>query len=248
MQISLCAHQSDSTFRRHELSFSMTNAMSHTFFKNYNGVSTSAQGRQIVTVNPEGGLLFKEAFGKAIPGYATQIKVVYSLGLSNQVRLETGIGYLLIGSIMDFSNGRSSLKYAYHIFQGSLDIPLHVKIKKQLKKGWFSCVLGPHFLIPLHQFSQIKVPTTYYMAEHTYSNHQRYAASDISYYSSMGFDIKMGYEHLISHKASIDIGPIFSFTNLVLFSKERIRDYNDMGVRPFAYYIGLDVAINLGLK
>jgi hypothetical protein len=46
----------------------------------------------------------------------------------------------------------------------------------------------------------------------------------------------------------VDIGPIVSFDNLFYFNKQIKNAYGFYQSRPYQYYIGLDVAVNFGMK
>ena len=51
----------------------------------------------------------------------------------------------------------------------------------------------------------------------------------------------------LSKNTSISVGPAIDFFQLLQFHNNDLIS-NDSGYHPYQYYIGLDVAINFGLK
>jgi hypothetical protein len=262
----------DSTFQRHQFSVSLTNAMSHEFYKNTNATSLNApypyngQSNPYIPGYAGGGYptygsVPAYQLGTSIPLYTLHLSVQYSLGISPHVRLETGIGYLLQGFNYQFriTSAQEQVLLAdsavpfpsfnHYLFTGSVTVPVHIKFMKPLKKnGAFTCTLGLNFILPVHSFERFDFLETDGLAAYSTSYHHLYSKAAISAYASGGLDMKMGYEKKLSNSLAMDIGPMVSFNNLFYFSKQLNNDYSFYQSRPYQYYIGLDVAFIFGMK
>jgi hypothetical protein len=265
----------DSTFQRQQFSFSVTNAASHEFYKDPNTTSLTAPYPYNVTPSlygpgsisggygsyPSYGSVPAYQFGTSIPLYALHLSVKYSLGISSHIRLETGIAYLLQGFTYQFritsaqeqqllaDSAAPFPSFNHYLFTGSITVPVHIKFLKPLKKkGAFTCTLGLNFLMPVHSFEKFSFFETDGLAAYSTSYHHMYSRAATSAYASGGIDMKMGYEKKLSNSLAMDIGPIVSFNNLFYFSKQLNNAYSLYQARPYQYYIGVDIAFNLGLK
>ncbi len=250
------ASKPDSTFQRHQLSFSMMNGMSHEFFD---------QGQALTTSNVRynsNALFYNEGLdptlyypvGNIQPNYALKLQIAYSLGLSHIARLEVGFSYLLSGysfknAITDtfaIVSGVDRFDSRYYI--GALQIPVQVKLSKQINKGSFTCKIGPVFSINIHEFAKVYNRIENSSAQPDVNTNHLYSLREINNQASMGARLKMAYEMKLTKLAFLEIGPEISFNNLVYFSQSTENQYKQVKSRPYDYYIGLDVAVNLNLK
>ena len=231
---SCLASKTDSLFQRHQISISLTNAMSHLFYKDYDPTkvnNSSSTSSNLVT----------------FPNYGMHLNIKYSVGVSEFIRIETGIGYKLCGVTVNFIfdnyyySRESGTIYSYG---GDITIPIHVKFIIPLKKGAFTSTLGPMFDIPIHNVSRV----TNYMVDHKplpdHTYNTTFTSEQTSWNASMGFDLKMGYEKQLARNISLDICPIVNFSNLLIFYSKNEQS----NIRPYRYYIGLDLSFNFGLK
>ena len=236
---SLCfAGKIDSTFQRHQLSFSLTNAMSGQFLDGRHGLCTKI-------VENHFGL--GGSTNKFLPNYSVRLNFNYNLGLSSHFRLETGVGYLLAGqtSVNEYPSEAVLYQYKEFYYLGQFTLPLYMKYIKKTTKGAFTTTFGPCFYIPInfldHRFD-------FNVASDAIATHGAFDSGNISYLSTMGLDLKLGYEKKIQHNLSITVGPFISFSNLILLDRNLGNQYTESYYRPYQYYIGLDVAVNLCLK
>ena len=88
------ASKTDSTFQRHQISFTITNAISHEFLAGPNWEPT-INHVHVSQVYQDGPSMNS---AKYLPNYALHLQINYSIGLSKLIRIETGIGYLLQGA------------------------------------------------------------------------------------------------------------------------------------------------------
>ena len=223
------ASRTDSLFQRHQISFALTNAMSQQFFNGPSGPTVTHKNYQIP------GYLGSVQF---LPLNALHLKLDYSIGITRNIRIETGLGYLLEG--MTLTGGfEDDQMYGFPVFGSmyidKLTFPIHIKLIKPVGKGIFTCTLGPSFTVPIDFFFAPKLPYD--------ENNALYDPWSPSH-SSLGFDLKMGYEKRIRKNILINVGPIVNFSDLVFFSKRLNQIYTKTQYRPYQYYIGFDVAFN----
>jgi hypothetical protein len=265
------ASETDSLFQRHQFGISMTNGMSHEFYKNSHGTSLNSPlpYNGFLNQSPIGSGGIYPSYGSvpiyqtgvSVPLYSLHLELKYSLGLSTHVRLETGIGYLLQGFTYQYRHTpqqeeiliqdsiKSGTNFNHYLFNGSITIPVHIKFMKPLKKkGDFTCTVGLNFLVPVHTSERYTFLETAGIPAYSASYHQIYTKTAINSFAGGGIDLKMGYEKKLNRLLSVDIGPIVSFDNLFYFNKQIKNAYGFYQSRPYQYYIGLDVAVNFGMK
>jgi hypothetical protein len=224
------AGKTDSTFQRHQISFSVTNAMSQQFFDGPHGPTIRLYNNDWFYTN----FLY-------LPNYTLHLRLNYSLGISKHIRIETGIGYMLQGITMKgaYSGEVDFESYTGYSYTGEFTIPIHAKFAKPIGKGAFTCTVGPDLYLPVIYFIR---KTQINGGQEANISSQIFTSSSTLYQSSIGFALKMGYEKRINHKLSVDMGPVVNFSNLLFLSKQINQMY--ASDRPYQYYIGLDVAFN----
>ena len=243
------ASKTDSTFQRHQISFTITNAVSHEFLagRNWEPTINYVHVSQVYQDGPSMNS------AKYLPNYALHLQINYSIGLSKLIRIETGIGYLLQGASLSCKYIENQnlfiLNGAYneYLYQGSLTVPIHIKFTKPLHNGTFTCTLGPGFTLPVHTFYTLKDYAVNGQSQPDRSSHQAYNSQTIAYFSSIAAYLKMGYEKNLAPNITMDIGPAVNFSNLILLDENLWNTYGASRYRPFQYYIGLDVAFNFGM-
>ena len=247
------ASNADSLFQRHQISFSVSNGMSHEFLNDPSG-KTSTSSILIYTGNPMGSSNYQ-----FLPGYALYFNILYSLGISRFLRIETGIGYLLQGLVIKFryleDGFGPNLLYinqqgseTINEYDGSISVPIHMKMRMAVRGGYLTCTIGPNFFIPTNFRQKI---SNYYIngiPQPDNTLHQKYDMQTIAYNSSVGLDLRVGYEIHLNKKSSLDIGPLINFENLIFIDKNLKNYYTNLQYRPYRYYVGLDVAVNFGLR
>jgi len=184
-----------------------------------------------------------------LPNYSVHFKFEYSVGISKSIRLETGVGYLMQGLTIKYTltNQSNTLSSTSYCFIGDISIPLYVKYIKNLSNGAYIFTFGPNVILPTNQIYTTKDVVSDGASEPSQNGHQRFSSNAIANYSSLGFDLKMGYEKELTKAISIDICPIINFTNLFPFQYNKPY-FNGQIPDIIQSYIGLDVAINFGLK
>ncbi len=238
------AKKTEPIFQRHIISVSVTNGVSDAFYNGMHGPTRFV----IVAPDPSTGYNHVDIYK---PGYAFAGNVKYSFGVSQLLRIETGIGYTLQELIyfQGEKNPNAPYNYGsgfiYTYYKGSFTIPIHAVLKEHLKKGWLSIKLGPNFIMPINDFYSTDNPNIPLRSWH---NHYTYNVADMSENASLGFDLKIGYEIQMSRTSTVEIGPLCNFTNLVLFHRDIYNTSMINGRQLFRYYAGLDVAFNFGLK
>ncbi len=239
----------DSLFHRNQISFSVANGVSQEFMSDPNSKPTT-----VFNYSPAitGGLYRIYTQEKYQPLYAIHLQMRYSYGISNLLRIETGISYLLCGSLIklsyngDFASGYEQITENYYSYTGSIIIPIELKLSKAMRHGVFTCTLGPQFTLPVHSFQHIKDNMVNDTLQPDIKTHERYKTSLTKQFSTLGFDLKLGYEKKLNNNASINIGPVIDFFNLVYFHNNNDILSNSSGYHPYQFYAGVDVAVNFG--
>lgn len=226
----------DTLVQRHQITISMTNGLSQQFFGGMHKKVTNA------TLHDPTGLIFYY-----LPMYAMQFQLGYSVGISRYFRIETGLGYLLGGSLIkerSVDPTSPSVDLAIYRYEGALTIPVHVKFAKFFSKGVFTTSFGPDFTLPVHTF--FPQNSGYFDGQTVPSNngHIRYSRIDIKSNACMGLYLKMGYEWRFSGKvlSAINIGPVVDFYRIASFGRPySYSSFDDY--KSFQFYTGLDVAL-----
>jgi len=243
------ASGTDSLFQRHQLSISVANGMSQTFFSDPGSRPTAVAEYQSLITMPGG----ENIHSSYLPLYAMHLRLRYSLGLTRSVRLETGIGYLLSSYLLkehdviegDFFYG--NITYNRYYYTGSITLPLYVKYTKPTHCGAFTLTTGPDFNLPVNNVNHTTDYVINNISRSNQTNHSRYSTSTTTHTSAMGVYLKLGYEKNINRNLSVNVGPVVDFYDLVKFNPADwlapLTTYT-----PYAYYLGLDVAINFGFK
>jgi hypothetical protein len=240
------ATMADSTFQRHQISVSLANAMSQTFFDD--------PGHKPVTVVNYGsyGPFYSSGIHASyLPLYAMHLQLHYSLGITPMIRIETGLGYLFSGSVVNqdytttgefyFIKG----SYTAYTFTGNITLPLYLKLTKPTPRGAFTCTFGPDFTMPVHQVYRQTNVIENNVAKSNVTGQSMFQTSATAANATMGLYLKLGYEKKIKQNMSINVGPALDFYHLVAFHNDN-TNYANTGYHPYQYYIGLDVAINFG--
>ncbi len=239
---SVFALKTDSLYQRHMLSFSVTDAVSQEFIKGSSGP----------TINEKVYGVWYRRESQYLPGYAMHLEINYSIGITKNIRFETGLGYLLKGITIKSRIETGDLIYAQsnytdHQYIGRMTIPLHVKFIKPLHKGAFTCTVGPGFNFDVNH---INIRDHYTVNGKSQPSATSYNTLD-DYIGGPGIDLKMGYEKQLSRRLAIDIGPVINFTDPTLFGKYLkafpVNVYSAPNL-SFDYYVGVEVALNFGLK
>jgi hypothetical protein len=232
-------------FHRHTIGFAMTNAVSSAFYNGTHGpTETFIRG----TYTYGGINTLPYVYIQYRPSYTWNLNVNYSYGISKTIRIETGVSYLIQGL---FSSEVTHIYPSIGMgldnanFKSSLQIPLHIQIKKLFKNSFLTFTFGPDFAIPFFDNYIVENPNipikNWYVSETSNS-------STISENTSMGFDLKVGYEMQITKRATCNIGPVANFNNLILFHHDA-DNFSILDDRQlFRYYVGLDLAFNFGLE
>ena len=247
------ASKTDSLFQRHQLGFSITNATSIILFnRNTFGSNEdqSASAYYPFTVGNLVGTAVVPITVTYIPFYSIHFNCNYSLGLSKLIRIETGFGYLMQGLILKYlenNDPRYVISSKTYCYIDNITLPLHIKLSKAMRKGTFTSTLGPNFTFPVYQFYQTTNVEQYGVAQSSKFGHQKFDAQSISDNSSIGFDIKLGYEKQMNKQISINIGPIINVINIQYFNYLKQLQNRQIS-SALQSYIGLDLALNFGLK
>ena len=245
--LSAMASKQDSLSYKNEFSLSMTNAMSQTFFNGPGNKPTA-----VVDYQNDGSFeYYLHTHMTYLPLYAVHLQLHYSAAITPLIRIETGLGYLMTGTLLksnyqfygDFSSEHVTQNtYSY---TGSITLPLLIKYTKPMRHGDFTCAVGPEFNLPVHFFNhQTSIVDNNVMKPNIYT-HTRYKTNTTGQLSTMGMYLKLGYQKHISQSMSINVGPVVDFFNLLQFHNTSINwpDYH-----AYQYYVGLDVAVNFGFK
>jgi hypothetical protein len=238
----------DSLFQRHQFIISETDGFAHQFDNGPNGATT----HDVVTT---GNMFFpKVTDTRYLPNYALHIHFLYSLRLTKHIRLETGLGYMFEGYTLRATYVQTTevylIKGSYNGYQfiRSFTVPIHIKFMKPMGGGAFTCTFGPNFTMPIQSFTKENHIVQGGISEANTTIRERYNSASTFYQSSMGVDLKMGYQKQYYKQMALDIGPVVNFSNLALLDKNLQAADRASGYRPYQYYIGLDVAIVFSLK
>ena len=245
------ASKTDSLFQRHQINFSITNAMSLApeiwvdFGPTNNDATPYYPYDRHIGNGPAINTLHSTII---IPNYTLHLKFEYSLGISNIVRLETGVGYLVQGltikySLPDKSFPSSSLTYCYI---GALTIPLHFKLYKKKHQSNWTYTFGPNVTFPFHDvYKTINVVDAGIKRPSRTGNQLFNSFADNS---SLGFDLKIGYEKQLNKHITVNFGPVISFSQIYWLYAQKMATEAQIPQSYFQTYIGIDVALNFGLK
>jgi hypothetical protein len=241
------ATKADSTFQRHQISVSLANAMSQTFFDDPAHKPTT-----IVNYSSYGPFSGSSIHGSYLPLYAIHLQLHYSLGITPLIRIETGLGYLLSSSVLsqDYTTTGEFYfvkgSYTAYTFTGNITLPLYLKFTKPTPRGAFTCTFGPDFTLPVHQFYRQTNVIENNIPKNNNTGQVMFQTQTIAQQATMGLYLKLGYEKKIRQNMSINVGPAIDFYHLLAFHDN--NNYTNTGYHPYQYYIGLDLAINFGLK
>ena len=242
------ATKADSTFQRHQISLSLANAMSQTFFDGPNHKPTTIADFTSGII--ENSTVIHQSY---LPLYAAHLQLHYSLGITPLIRIETGIGYLFSSSILK-DNYTISGDWYYEkgsstscTFKGSITLPLYVKVIKPMAHGAFTCTAGPDFTLPVHYYIHETDRVVNGLSEKNADQHGKLSTQYTAQTSTMGFYLKLACEKRIGKNMSVNVGPAIDFFQLLQFHNNDLIS-NDSGYHPYQYYIGLDLAINFGFK
>lgn len=245
------ASGTDSLFQRHQISLSMSNGMSQTFFDDPGHKPTAVINQSFGNISWYGAT-YRATY---IPLYATHLQLHYSLGLTPALRIETGVGYLLSSYLQrehDVISGElyyEKLNYNNYVFTGSITLPLYVKYTKAMGHGALTCTAGPDFTLPVHTISHNIDRTMNSENPPDINQHSRLSTSTTGQLSTMGLYLKLGYEKKIRNNLSVNVGPAIDFYQLVQFhNHDWGQQYASTTYHPYQYYLGLDVAVNFGMK
>jgi hypothetical protein len=247
--LSVHAKSIDSLFHHNQISFSIANGISQEFMSDPNNKPTTQFNYSPAITGSLYRIYIQEKYQ---PLYAMHLQIRYSYGVSSLLRIETGISYLLSGSLIRLSNGDefasgyergSQNNYSY---TGSIVIPIELKLSKAIRHGVFTCTLGPQFTLPVHSFQHIKDNMINDTLQPDFKTHERYKTSLTKQFSTLGFDLKLGYEKKLNSNVSINIGPVIDFFNLVYFRNNNDVENNSSGYHPYQFYAGVDVAVDFG--
>ena len=240
------ATSADSTLGRHAFSISMANGFSQQFFEGPNHHLSNSWGLiQALENTPPRYMPPPTTY---LPMYTVHVQLHYSLGLTHFLRLETGIGYLLSGSTLNPS-GVPGSSFATYVYYGAITLPLYIKVNVPMRRGAFTCMLGPDFCLPMHGFNKANSESLEGEESPYVNGHARYTTYQTEQASSMGVYLKMGYEKRLhgSLPLTINIGPVVDFNQLVMFHTLD-NEASSYGYHPYQFYAGLDVSLTFGLK
>ena len=247
--LSCQASRTDSLFQRHQVSISLANGMSQTFFSDPGSRPTAIAQYQTVAAYPIG----QSYHSTYLPLYAMHLQLHYSLGLTRAVRLETGIGYLFSSYLVkehDIIEGDffyENMTYNRYYYTGSITLPLYIKYTKATHHGAFTCTAGPDFALPVHYFWRVTVIVNNNVSQPNESRRIMLKTNATGHNATMGLYLKLGYEKSINHNLSVNVGPVVDFYNLMKFHSQDLQAPLS-SYTPYSYYLGLDVAINFGFR
>lgn len=182
------------------------------------------------------------------PLYALHLQVINSLGISRLIRIETGIGYIIISNLQQnsfriyTSSGTDQGSFNFYSYTGSVTLPVHIKLCKTIPHGYFTCTLGPDFVLPVHGFQRETENYSNATSLPDRSEHERFNTRTTSHMSTLGMYLKLGYERRMSN-CIVNIGPALDFFDLAAFHNNDLL-YSGSGYRPYQYYAGIDLAFN----
>ena len=193
--IDCLASKADSSFQRHQISVSLANAMSQTFFDgpNHRPVTIADLTSGVI----ENSTVIHQSY---LPLYAAHLQLHYSLGITPMIRIETGIGYLFSSTMFKenytiygdwYYEKGSSTSYT---FTGSITLPLYVKITKPMAHGAFSCTAGPDFTLPVHYYIHETDIVVNDLSEKNIDQHGKLSTQYTAQRATMGMYLKLAYE------------------------------------------------------
>jgi len=223
-------------FKKNQLSFALTNAMSQEFF-------VGADHKP--TTSPKYGL-GPDIRLQYLPLYACHLQMRYTIGISRTFGIETGLGYLLNMTMYDTYEGLSAVKTQHQLNEvGYITLPLYGKVNMAIGRDKLSFKFGPDFSLPVHSHLE---STSYHVSgwnPSDWSSTHRFRTNETGQYATMGICAGIAYEKKIRSATTISVGPVIDFFNLAQFHPHDITA-NGFDYHSYNYYIGLDVAINFG--
>jgi|GEM_PF-4679656 len=236
--LSASASRTDSLRHKQTLSFAITNAASQTFFDGPNHTPTAVVEHTISNVE-----YYNDIRSSFLPLYAVHLRMDYGVQINRIFSIETGLGYLLSGNLIQQRTILDGDIYYQHktfntySYTGSITLPVSAVFTKKIGKGAFTCALGSEFNLPVNAFARQTSTIQNNVAEPNTYTHTRLHPNTSGQQAAMGACLKLGYEH-----KSVNIGPIVDFYNLVQFHDSNT---NSPGFHAYQFYAGVDVAINL---